>query len=79
MALVPADCVLNAVLRVPGLVAFCPWKLGLEALKEVVESPGQDHDVVDIQKRDDDNGSIADTCRQFWRKEESNVLSWRLI
>lgn len=47
--LVLADCVLYTVFCVPGLVAFGPRELRLKALKQVVESPGQDHDVVDVQ------------------------------
>lgn len=47
--LVLANRVLHTVLCVPGLFAFCPGKLRLKALKQVVESPGQDHDVVDVQ------------------------------
>lgn len=46
--LVLAHCVLYTVLCVPRLLAFCPGELGLKALKQVVESPGQDHNVVDV-------------------------------
>lgn len=63
--LVLAYRVLHTVFCVPRLLAFRPRKLGLKALKEVVESPGQDHDVVDVQKRDDHDRSVADTCRIF--------------
>ena len=44
-----ADCVLHTVLCVPGLLAFCPGELWLKALEQVVEAPGQDHDVVDVK------------------------------
>lgn len=47
--LVLADCVLYTEFCVPRLFAFCPRELRLKALKQVVESPGQDHDVVDVQ------------------------------
>lgn len=46
--LVLADCVLYTEFCVPGLLAFCPGELRLKALKQVVEPPGQDHNVVDI-------------------------------
>ena len=46
--LVLADCVLYTEFCVPGLLAFCPGELRLKALKQVVQSPGQDHNVVDI-------------------------------
>lgn len=49
--LVLADCVLHTVFCVPGLFAFCPGELRLKALKQVVESPGQDHNVVNVQQR----------------------------
>ena len=47
--LVLADCVLHTVYCVPRLIAFGPGEVRLKALKQVVESPGQDHDVVDVQ------------------------------
>lgn len=46
--LVLADRVLHTVLCVPGLLALCPGELRLKALEQVVEAPGQDHDVVDV-------------------------------
>lgn len=62
-ALVLADGVLHTVFRVPGLLALGPGELRLETLQQVVESPGQDHDVVDVQERHDDEGRISDSCQ----------------
>jgi len=59
--LVPPDRVLYAELGVPGLVAFGPGELWLEALYQVVERPGQDHDVVHVQQGHDHHGGVADT------------------
>lgn len=71
--LVLADRVLYAALRVPGLLAFGPGKLRLKALEQVVESPGQDHDVVDVQKRHDHERGIADTWRGDRNKEDITI------
>lgn len=60
--LVFAKGVLNAVFGVPFVVAACPGKLWLKALEQVVQTPGQDDNVVDVQQRNDHNGCIADTC-----------------
>lgn len=57
-----ADRVLHTVFCVPELLALGPGQLRLETLQQVVESPGQDHDVVDVQKRHDDEGRVSDTC-----------------
>lgn len=46
--LILADCVLHTVFCVPGLLAFCPGELWLKALKQVIEPPGEDHNVVDV-------------------------------
>lgn len=47
--------------RVPLLVAVCPWQDALERLEQVVESPGQDHDVVHVQKGHNHYGSITNS------------------
>lgn len=60
--LVFADGVLHAVFCVPGLLALGPGELRLETLQQVVETPGQDHDVVDVQERHDDEGRVSDAC-----------------
>lgn len=60
--LVFADGVLHAVVCVPGLLALGPGELRLETLQQVVETPGQDHDVVDVQERHDDEGRVSDAC-----------------
>ena len=31
-------------------------------LEQVVEPPGQDHDVVDVEQRHDHHGCVADSC-----------------
>lgn len=59
--LVFADSVLHAVHRVPGLLALGPGELRLKALQQVVQSPGQDHDVVDVQEGHNDEGRVSDT------------------
>lgn len=71
--LVLADRVLYAAVRVPGLLAFGPGKLRLKALEQVVQSPGQDHDVVDVQKRHDHERGIADTWMGDRNKEDINI------
>lgn len=58
--LVLADGVLHAAVSVPGLFALGPGKFRLKALEQVVESPGQDHNVVDVQERHDDERGVAD-------------------
>lgn len=60
--LVLAQDVLHAVLSVPRLVALGPGQLRLEALEQVVEAPGQDHNVVDVEQGYNDNGGVANTC-----------------
>lgn len=60
--LVFADGVLHAVFCVPGLLALGPGELRLETLQQVVETPSQDHDVVDVQERHDDEGRVSDAC-----------------
>lgn len=60
--LVLAECILDTVLCVPRVIAAGPRELRLKALEQVVQTPGQDHDVVDVQQGNDHNGSIADTC-----------------
>lgn len=59
--LVFADGVLHTGVGVPGLLALGPGELRLETLQQVVEPPGQDHDVVDVQERHDDERRISDT------------------
>lgn len=62
--LILAEGILHAVLRVPFVVAACPGELWLKALEQVVQAPGQDHNVVDVQQRNDHNGCVADTCAE---------------
>lgn len=85
--LVLADGVLHAAVGVPGLLAPSPGKFGLKALEQVVESPGQDHNVVDVQQRHDDKGGVANTCKGGDTREdgrgsasarEAGSLSWLL-
>ena len=73
--LVLADRVLHTELCVPGLLAFCPGELRLKAMKQVVETPGQDHNVVDVQERYDDNRGVANT----WGETEDGVPHQRYI
>lgn len=56
--------------RVPLLVAVCPWQHALERLEQVVESPGQDHDVVHIQKGHNHYGSITNSWKEGERQEK---------
>lgn len=70
--LVLAEGVLHAIGCVPFVIAACPGELWLKALEQVVQAPGQDHDVVDVQQRNDHNGCIADTCA---KKSEVAILS----
>lgn len=48
-----ADGVLHTVLRVPAVLAAGPGQLVLETLQKVVQTPRQDHDVVDVQQGHD--------------------------
>ncbi len=60
--LVLAEGILHTIFCVPFVVAACPGKLWLKALEQVVQAPGQNHNVVDVQQRNDHYGRIADTC-----------------
>lgn len=62
-ALVLAQSVLQALGRVPAVVAVRPGQLRLEGLEQVVCGPGQDDNVVYIQEGHDHDGGIADACR----------------
>lgn len=64
------ESVFHAGWRVPLLVAVCPWQDTLERLEQVVESPGQDHDVVHIQKGHNHYGSITNSWQESERKEK---------
>ena len=55
---------LDAVGRVPRVAARGPGQRGVEGLDEVVEAPGQHHDVVGVAEEHDDHGRIA----QAWRR-----------
>lgn len=55
--------VLNALISVPGLIALGPGQLWLETLEQVVETPGEDDDVVDIQEGYNHNGGVANTSK----------------
>lgn len=60
--LVLAEGILHTIFCVPFVVAACPGKLWLKALEQVVQAPGQNHNVVDVQQGNDHYGCIADTC-----------------
>ncbi len=60
-AFVLADGVLHAVRGVPAVSAAGPGQLVLETLQQVVQTPRQDHDVVDVQQRHDHDRSVADS------------------
>lgn len=55
--------VLNAMISVPGLIALGPGQLRLKTLEQVVEAPGQDDNVVDIQQGHNHNGSITNASK----------------
>lgn len=42
--------VLDAVFSVPTVAAASPGQIALEGLEEVVDPPGEDHNVVDVQQ-----------------------------
>lgn len=65
--LVLPESVFHAGRRVPLLVAVCPGQDALERLEQVVEPPGQDHDVVHVQKGHNHYGSITNS----WREERN--------
>lgn len=60
--LVLAEGILHTIFCVPFVVAACPGKLWLKALEQVVQAPSQNHNVVDVQQRNNHYGRIADTC-----------------
>lgn len=49
--------------RIPLIAAASPRKVDGEAAKEVEEGPGQDDDVVNVEKDDDHLGGVADAWR----------------
>lgn len=63
------ESVFHAGRRVPLLVAVCPWQDALERLEQVVESPGQDHNVVHVQKGHNHYGSITNSWQEGKKKE----------
>lgn len=56
-----ADGVLHAVGGVPAVVTACPRQLSLQTLQQVIQTPSQDHDVVDVQQGHDHNGCVANS------------------
>lgn len=42
-------------------------------LEQVVEAPGEDDDVVDVQQGHNHDGGVTDTCREEQPKEEVKV------
>lgn len=50
---------LHTVESVPGMAARGPGQRGGEGLHQVVEAPGQHHDVVGVAVEDDHHGGIA--------------------
>lgn len=54
---------LDAAGRVPLVVAGGPRERGGEGLDQVVEAPGQHHDVVGVTEKHNHHGGITQTCR----------------
>lgn len=52
---------LDAAGRVPGVVARGPRQHRVEGLDQVVEAPGQDHDVVGVAEEHDHHRGVAET------------------
>lgn len=52
---------LDAHGRVPDVVTAGPGQGGTERLDQIVEAPGQNHDVVGVTEEDDHHGGIAQT------------------
>lgn len=52
---------LDAAGRVPHVVTGGPGEGGVKGLNQVVEAPGQHHDVIGITKKHDDHGGITQT------------------
>lgn len=50
-------CHVDALVRIPPVSARGPGQLGREAVEEVLQGPGQDHDVVDVAVGRDDGGA----------------------
>lgn len=57
---------LDAAGRVPGVVTGGPGQGSVEGLDEIVEGPGQDHDVVGVTEEHYHHGGIP----QSWRNTE---------
>lgn len=52
---------LDAAGRVPHVVTGGPGEGGVKGLNQVVEAPGQHHDVIGITKKHDDHGGVTQT------------------
>lgn len=50
---------LDAVGRVPRVVTAGPGEGGAEGLDQVVEAPGQHHDVIGITEKHDHHGGVT--------------------
>lgn len=55
---------LDAVFCVPRVVAGGPGQRGVEGLYEVIETPGQDHDVVRVTEEHNHHGGVT----KSWKK-----------
>lgn len=62
----------DAVRCVPFIVTGGPGKGGVEGLDQVVEAPGQHHDVVGITEKHDHHGGVTQT---WGRGQEYNMRS----
>lgn len=52
---------LHTVRSVPGVATRSPWQSGSKGLDQVIEAPGQHHDVVSVAVEDNHHGGIAQT------------------
>lgn len=62
---------LQAVGRVPFVVTSGPGEGGAKGPDQVVEAPGQNHDVISVAEKHDDHGGVAQTCTE--RRRDQNL------
>lgn len=62
---------LDAAGGVPLVVTGGPGQRGAEGLDQVVEAPGQNHDVVGVAEEHDHHGGEAQPCREATTNREA--------
>ena len=63
---VASQDVLHAVMCIPRVVACRPGQIAGEGVRQVVERPGEDYDVVHAHEGHDYDRSISNAC-SWWK------------